>query len=186
MTEHETLVDIGRMYLSRYSPVVVTELVAAARETADVLAFNTNLKRSNALHKSQYDTVLIECKTSRQDFFRDSKKAFRREPERGMASFRYFLTKPGLLSPSELPLNWGLLEVRGTKQITMIKSSMLFLKRNMEAELDVLRSTLQRVGDGQHPGMNIKQYILPTGRTATLTLNPEWYETCSTEYRSLF
>jgi len=55
-------------------------------------------------------TYLIECKTSRADFLSDQRKAFR-TPTGGMGRYRYYMTRPGLLDPAEIPAGWGLLEV---------------------------------------------------------------------------
>lgn len=54
-------------------------------------------------------TVLVECKTSRADFFADAKKPFRRKPADGLGAFRYFLVPAGLVRPDEIPARWGLI-----------------------------------------------------------------------------
>lgn len=56
-------------------------------------------------------SYLIECKTSRADFFRDRHKIPRRVPSVGLGDHRLYMTPPGLIDPSELPDGWGLLEV---------------------------------------------------------------------------
>lgn len=55
-------------------------------------------------------SILVECKTSRSDFFADRSKYFRRNPEQGMGMARYMMTPPKLVRPEELPAGWGLLE----------------------------------------------------------------------------
>jgi len=55
------------------------------------------------------ESHLIECKTSRADFFADRRKSFRRYPEGGMGQFRYFMCPPGIIRAEDLPAKWGLL-----------------------------------------------------------------------------
>lgn len=56
-------------------------------------------------------SVLIECKTSRSDFFADKKKLFRMYPELGMGTYRFYCCPTGLLTVADLPPNWGLVYV---------------------------------------------------------------------------
>jgi len=53
---------------------------------------------------------LIECKTSRADFFRDKRKPGR-QGGMSLGHNRYYMTPPKLVVPGELPKGWGLLEV---------------------------------------------------------------------------
>lgn len=57
--------------------------------------------------------IVLEAKVSRADFLRDAKKQHRATPEKGMGSYRYYITPPGLVDPSELPAGWGLIESKG-------------------------------------------------------------------------
>lgn len=71
-------------------------------ETPDVIGFANGY------------SVLIECKTSRDDFRRDAVKVFRRFPEQGLGNYRFMLTAPGLLRTEDfvgIYEHWGLLEV---------------------------------------------------------------------------
>lgn len=79
----------------------VTELVTQCQETPD--AFGAR--------ECGEDTYLVEVKVSRSDFLADKKKAFRRKPKEGIGRFRYFMAPAGLISPHELPVRWGLIEV---------------------------------------------------------------------------
>jgi len=55
-------------------------------------------------------SILVECKTSRSDFFADRKhKACHRDY--GMGYLRYYMTRPDLLREEEIPADWGFLEV---------------------------------------------------------------------------
>lgn len=58
------------------------------------------------------NSVLVECKATRSDFLGDRKKQFRKMPEYGMGSLRYFMTPPGLVTEEEVKErypHWGLL-----------------------------------------------------------------------------
>lgn len=54
-------------------------------------------------------SVLIECKISKSDFYRDRRKLIRALGF-GMGQERYYLTPPGLLKPEMIPDGWGLME----------------------------------------------------------------------------
>ena len=104
---HAELVDLAAKWLknTKRCTVIVTELCSSyLSETPDALGWK------NCNH-----TVLVECKTSRADFLRDSKKAFRRFWEMGLGQSRFFLCEPGLISPDELPSGWGLLYCHKSK-----------------------------------------------------------------------
>ena len=98
--KHAELVEIAAKWLKSYGCyVVLKELVTWARETPDAIGWNSDL------------SILIECKTSRSDFFRDSEKHFREHPEKGMGIVRFYMCKEGLIKPDEVPEKWGLLWV---------------------------------------------------------------------------
>ena len=80
--------------------VVVSETVSGAFEEPDAIGWR------NVFH-----SILVECKTSRADFFAEMKPKHRRMPMMGMGKWRYYMTPPGLLRVEELPTEWGLLEV---------------------------------------------------------------------------
>jgi len=56
-------------------------------------------------------SILVECKASRSDFLSDKKKIFRRNPSKGMGTFRFFMCPAGLIHPDDLPERWGLVWV---------------------------------------------------------------------------
>ena len=64
-------------------------------------------------------TILVECKTSRADFFADQKKPFRNQSKlpKSLGNWRFYVTAPGLIGTHEIPDNWGLYEVRGRSVI---------------------------------------------------------------------
>jgi hypothetical protein len=54
-------------------------------------------------------SVVVECKTNRQDFLRDAKKSFRKNPKLGMGTQRYFLCPRNVINIEDLPKGWGLI-----------------------------------------------------------------------------
>jgi hypothetical protein len=88
---------------------------------------------------------LIECKTSRGDFFADAKKVFRRDVRLGMGNFRYYMTEPDLITKAELPERWGLLYVYRTQVRTIVKPERFGYKEIIYAERPLLCSALRRV-----------------------------------------
>lgn len=70
--------------------------LASNGEYPDVIGFN-----------SWGFSILIECKTSRQDFLSDNKKKFRVNPDLGMGSERFYCCPTGLIKVSELPRGVG-------------------------------------------------------------------------------
>ena len=54
-------------------------------------------------------TVLVECKVSRADFLADKSKPHRQSG--GVGNWRYYMAPEGIISASELPEKWGLIEV---------------------------------------------------------------------------
>jgi hypothetical protein len=96
----------------------------------------------------------VECKASRSDFARDAKKHFRRWPQNGMGTFRFYLCPEGLLSPSDLPERWGLLWIKPNGRISQIigpkgniwsGQTQFAFERSMHAEYVLLVSALRRV-----------------------------------------
>ena len=57
----------------------------------------------------EQNTKLVEVKMSRSDFFADSKKPWRANPQMGMGAFRYYLCPPEVIYPEDLPDRWRLL-----------------------------------------------------------------------------
>ena len=90
--------DVGE-YMPSHA-VVATELFTTlgCGETGDAVGFGS------------HGVTLIECKQSRADFAADLRKPTRQQGSACIGSRRFYLTPPGLLSPSEIPEGWGLLE----------------------------------------------------------------------------
>lgn len=96
---HKYLIEVGFKWLSKKGAIVFKELKTQNVEIPDIIGF-----------KSDYSFVL-EAKVSRNDFFRDKKKNFRKQSHLGMGDFRFFITPKNLISIDELPDMWGLIEV---------------------------------------------------------------------------
>ncbi len=122
---HTELVHRAKKWLinSQGCAVVVSRALIIANENPDALGWNS-VGRS----------MLIECKTSRADFFRDAKKFFRQFPNKGMGEYRYYLTLPGMLKLSEIPDGWGLLECH-QHVIRTIKKAPHQCEKNAREEL---------------------------------------------------
>lgn len=137
----------GNMYCSKCN-IIVTEITTFASEKPDVLGFANDT-----------NTVMLEAKISRADFLKDAKKPFRQNPETGMGNFRLYIAPVGLITPHELPENWGLIEVDEKDKCKIIE----YAKRqtsNIENEFLVLKSVIRRNGESS-PGIIIKNYRKP-------------------------
>ena len=101
---HNQLVRRVAAYLrwSRFRcSVVTTELSTTHNtETPDVIGWHCGGA-----------SVLVECKTSRADFLADKAKVFRKVEDMGMGDIRFYAAPAGILTSSDVPDGWGLLEV---------------------------------------------------------------------------
>jgi hypothetical protein len=160
---HDDLVELGAKYLKsvhkvngrvRIRPHAVITTGIGAGEIPDVLAY-----------LGSGVTTLIEAKVSRSDFRADAKKYFRREPERGMGNYRYYLAPKGMISVDELPARWGLMEEHnGRVRLTKVASHQASERRN---EVCVLLSLTRRIGQNAPQGVSVKFYMYETGNTCT-------------------
>lgn len=112
--------------------IVLTELRTAVSETPDAIGFC-----------GMGDSILIECKTSRADFYADGQKHFRQFEEGGMGDKRYFAVPKGLVLPSEVPVGWGLLYV-SEHRVTCVREPVR-KDANKRAELKMLMSVIRRL-----------------------------------------
>lgn len=95
---HADLVVRGERWLKQNGcGVTFHELVTSCPETPDAIGWRSGT------------SILVECKTSRADFFADHKKWFRVKPEYGMGDWRFFLCPQGVITQADLPPGWGLL-----------------------------------------------------------------------------
>lgn len=136
MITHSQLVEIGyKLVLTNmHCGIAFKELVAANKsgECADVIGFGS------------FRSVLIECKVSRTDFLKDARKIFRKQPELGMGSLRYYMCPTDLISVLDLPRYWGLIYVGHNKKPRIIRHA---IKQTYDTENEkaVMYSALRRL-----------------------------------------
>jgi hypothetical protein len=133
---HEKLVTQAVAWLRRYGcGVVLSEQSCASGETPDAIGWK------RACH-----SVVIECKVSRADFVADREKPFRQNQKVAMGCERYYLAPHGLIVAQELPIGWGLLELRGG-DIALVHPSEKDLRaaRGFRREMNLLLASLRRV-----------------------------------------
>ena len=98
---HNDLVARAARWLTntrKCQPVYTEQNIWAVSESPDAIGWTA------------HGSVLVECKVSMSDFYRDSAKLFRKHPDLGVGLKRYYMTPPGLISKLQLPKHWGLLE----------------------------------------------------------------------------
>lgn len=157
---HSELVEKAAAWLRQRCPVVITEMASAASEEADVIGFNG------------YQSILIECKISLNDYDLDKAKPYRRYPETGMGDIRYYFTVGNLLNPKRLPDNWGLLEIHG-KRVYTKKKPVRFLKKAVRGEQALLISTIRRIGQAAPKGVSVRCYTNETKNRASVHIDIE-------------
>ncbi len=121
---HDALVKRAAKWLetSQRCSLVIAHGCMAVHEMPDAIGWDSGLT-----------TILVEVKMSRADFLKDRDKSFRKRPEYGMGQQRYYFVPKGIITPKDLPLGWGLVEVSG-KSLRKVQSSGRFAKRNIPAE----------------------------------------------------
>lgn len=106
--------------------VVLTEQTTGSGEIPDAIGW-----------KFGDTSYLVECKTSRADFFADRGKSFRCDPCEGMGIMRYFMAPQGVLQVDDLREKcdgWGLLEVKG-RTVRVLREATEQLKHNRAEEI---------------------------------------------------
>ena len=88
-------------------------------------------------------SILVECKATKGDFSSDRSKEFRKYPELGMGTYRYFMVDKDFEIPGTLPDKWGLLRV-WPKQVRKIKESGVFVSAK-NAEIKLLLSYIWKL-----------------------------------------
>jgi len=123
-------------WLHRYRcGVVLSEQACVSGEMPDAIGW-----------KGRCHSVLVECKASRPDFLADRIKLWRQDPETGVGAERYYLAPAGMISLTELPADWGLLEARG-REIEVVRRSAKNLRSSagFQNEMNLLLASLRRV-----------------------------------------
>ncbi len=87
-------------------------------------------------------SVLVEAKTSLNDFRADLKKPFRVYPQNGMGLYRYYICEPGVITEDDLPERWGLLYVLPGGRVRTIRHGKYFREVNYAAERSLLTACL--------------------------------------------
>jgi hypothetical protein len=153
MSEHDELVKFASKWLrnKKKCSVVITEMTGGTRETADAVGWSGTA------------CYLVEAKVSINDYKADLKKFFRRYPEYGIASSRYYLVPKELVKiiKYELPDNWGLLSFENGKIEEVIKAKKFDNDMvNKSGEIGVLLSVIKRIAQTSEPfeGANIQCY----------------------------
>lgn len=115
--------------------VVLSEQACVSGEMPDAIGW-----------KQACHSVLVECKVTRPDFLADRDKPFRRKPEKGVGSERFYLAPPALIKINELPTGWGLLEYRrGRVEMMHASAKNLRTGAGFRYEMNLLLSSLRRV-----------------------------------------
>jgi hypothetical protein len=133
---HGQMVERAVRWLRSYRcGVILSEQACVSGEMPDAIGW-----------KQACHSVLVECKVTRADFLADCGKPFRRKPERGVGSERFYLTPPALIKLEELPTGWGLLEYR-RGHIEMLRRSANNLRTavGFRYEMNLLLASLRRV-----------------------------------------
>lgn len=136
VVNHTKLVVAAVAWLRRYRcGVVLSEQACVSGEMPDAIGW-----------KKACHSVLVECKVTRADFLVDRVKPWRRQPESGVGSERYYLAPRGMIEIEELPGGWGLLEICG-REIETVKQSAKNLRSatGFEYEMNLLLASLRRV-----------------------------------------
>jgi hypothetical protein len=133
---HAQLVERAVRWLRYYRcGVVLSEQACVSGEMPDAIGW----KRAN-------HSVLVECKISRADFLADRAKPFRTKPEQGVGGERFYLTPPALIKAEELPVGWGLLELRrGRVEIVQGSTKNQRTAVGLKYEMNLLLASLRRV-----------------------------------------
>jgi hypothetical protein len=115
--------------------VVLSEQACVSGEMPDAIGW----KRAS-------HSVLVECKVTRADFLADRAKPFRVKPEKGVGCERFYLTPPSLVKMDELPVGWGLLEIRrGRVEVVQGSAKNLRTAAGFRYEMNLLLASLRRV-----------------------------------------
>jgi hypothetical protein len=138
-THDDLVARAGRWLVNTYGCITAfTEFMSSGTdEIPDAIGWKRNGR-----------SILVECKTSRADYFADMKKTFRMDLNRAIGAERYYMTSSGLIRPEELPEGWGLLEAKGNAVKVIVscrprKDMRSDLART--SEMTMLLSALNRV-----------------------------------------
>lgn len=141
---HNDLVTLAGKWLKRTirCSVILTELHTwnSSREIPDAIGFKHDF------------SVLVECKTSKQDFKNDSKKPFKRIGN-GTGNYRFYLCEPEIITKEELPDGWGLLwyidkkivQIKGFRDNCRMNDEVKRFAPDLNSERALLVSKIRRL-----------------------------------------
>jgi len=136
---HPALVELAVRWLrtSYRCGIILSEQACCSGEVPDVIAWKVRCR-----------SVLVECKVSRADFLADREKPWRLDPHNALGCERFYMAPAGLIAAAELPVGWGLLEVRGQKveiAVACNKRKSLRTPEGLLNEMNLLLASLRRV-----------------------------------------
>ncbi len=125
-SSHQSLVDEAVQWLKMGldCTLITREIRSSAHEVPDAIGWRDD------------ESILIECKTRRVEFFPDRHKPVRRNPESGMGKYRYYMVPAGMLGVEEVPERWGLLYVE--EGVSVAKMAVAFDEWNKDGEAELL------------------------------------------------
>jgi hypothetical protein len=131
---HKELIRRAALWLQNNQDcsVVICDRKTRVTETPDAIGF-----------KHGCTSILVECKTTRSDFLADGKKYFRSREEYGVGDYRYFMTPPGLVKPTDEIDGWGVIECH-PRQCRIIREP-TFKTANKRNEVAMLTSMVRRL-----------------------------------------
>lgn len=130
--KHKELVEAAATWLKKKScGVVLQEYNYGGIEVPDVIGFWKD------------GSILVECKVSRPDFFRDRLKEGRNRGSNHLGNRRYYFVPKGLLSPEDIPDGWGLV-YPGEKRVTIAKKAPLHSEPEIKVAENIILFSLAR------------------------------------------
>jgi len=130
--EHSELIKRAAKWLAPKYGVVLTEYHCLTTEIPDVLGFNKS------------ESILIECKVSRSDFFHDTQKACRNNGKHHFGNKRYYLVPDGMVAACEVPEGWGLLYAKANSFKTVVAAPWHSEPEVKVEEYNILYSLVRR------------------------------------------
>lgn len=133
---HAQLVEKAVAWLRSYRcGIVLSEQACSSGEMPDAIGW-----------KQACHSVLVECKVSRSDFLADREKPWRKKPAKALGCERFYMAPAGLLQLEDLPVGWGLLEVKNRKvEMSQPSDKNLRTAAGFRYEMNLLLASLRRV-----------------------------------------
>lgn len=105
---------------------------------------------------AKIETIVVEVKVSRSDYWADQRKPFRVNPSAGMGNYRYYLCPEGLIGVMDLPPKWGLIYVGARGKLTVVCGHTMererdwYFESNRDSELGMASMLLAKAGDFEY------------------------------------